>query len=179
MENEIKNSIAFINKKTGKKSGFSAPSNYFDNLEEEIAIKIAQDSFEKESAFKVPETYFSSLEDNILAQVSTKKKETKVINFRNRFLKLIPYATAASIVLFIGLNSFVFNSNEQLTLDALSDNDIEYWLDTNTLNTNDIAEILEDEILDENEFSFTEIKDESIEDYINSIDNTSLLNELN
>lgn len=179
MENEIKNSIAFINKKTGKKSGFSAPSDYFDNLEDVIAVKITTESLPKESAFKVPDTYFNNLEDHILAQVSSKEKETKVISFRDRVLKIIPYTAAASIALFIGLNSFVFNQNETLTLDMLSDNEIEYWLDTNTLNNNDIAAILEDEILDENEFSFTEIKDESIEDYINSIDNTSLLNELN
>ena len=48
-----------------------------------------------------------------------------------------------------------------------------------TLNNNDIASILEEDILEENEFYFTDIKDESIEDYMNSIDNTSLLNEIN
>lgn len=179
MENEIKNSISFINEKTGGKSGFSAPSNYFNNLEEEIAIQIAQNNFEKEIAFKVPENYFNNLEDRILSETISEEKETKIISLRKRILKMVPYAAAASIALFLGLNTFVFNSNEQLSIDTLSDNDIEYWLDSNTLNTSDIAAILEDEIIEDNEFSFTEIKDESIEDYINSIDNTSLLNELN
>ena len=73
MENEIKNSIAFINKKTGKKSGFSAPSNYFDNLEDKIAIKINEDNFEKETAFKVPENYFNELPDQIMSQLDFSK----------------------------------------------------------------------------------------------------------
>ena len=81
--------------------------------------------------------------------------------------------------MFIGLNSFVFNTSDELTLDSLSNNDIEYWLDTNTFHSTDITTIYEDEILEENEFLFNELKDESIEDYINSIDDPSLLNELN
>jgi hypothetical protein len=179
MENEIINSENYINNKVGQKTGFSAPSNYFDTLEDVIASKISEENLPKETAFKTPENYFSNLEDSILAQVTSKEKEVKVISFKDRILKFIPIAAAASVVLFISLNSFVFNADEEMTLDALSDNDIEYWLDANTLNTNDIAAILEDDILEENEFSLTDIKDESIEDYINSIDNTSLLNELN
>lgn len=179
MENEIKNSLDYINKKTGKKTGFSTPSNYFNNLEDVISAKISEESFAKETAFKVPESYFNKLEDSVLAKFSSEEKETKVISFKERILKVIPYVAAASIVLFISLNSFVFNTNEEFTLDNLSDNDIEYWLNDSSLNTNDIALILEDEIINENEFSFADIKDESIEDYINSIDNASLLNELN
>lgn len=179
MENEIKNIENYINNKVGQETGFSTPSNYFDNLEDVIASKISEENFAKETAFRVPKDYFSSLDDSILAQVSSERKETKVISFKERILKVIPYAAAASIALFISLNSFVFNTNDEFTLDSLSDNDIEYWLEENTLNNNDIAAILEDDILDENEFSFTDLKDESIEDYINSIDNTSLLNELN
>lgn len=179
MENEIKNSIKFINEKTGKKSGFSSPSNYFDNLEEEISCKILEENFEQEIGFNVPHTYFENLDNTILAKVNSKEKKSKVIPLRSKVLKFIPYAAAACIALFIGLNSFVFNVNEQITLENLSDTDIENWLDSNTLNTNDITEILENEILDENDFSLTELQDDSIEDYIISIDNTSLFNELN
>jgi hypothetical protein len=92
---------------------------------------------------------------------------------------MIPYAAAASIVLFISLNSFVFTTDEELTINSLTDTEIEYWLDSNTLNTNDISIVLEDELLKENDFYFTTIKDETIEDYINSIDSTTLLNEIN
>jgi hypothetical protein len=177
MERELKNSIEYISKKTGKNSGFSTPVDYFNNLEDAIHGKLSEDSFAKKAAFNVPDYYFNKLEDNILSKVIEKK--TKVISFKEKVLKMIPYAAAASIILFIGLNSFVFNSSEELTIDSLSDNDVAYWLDANTLNANDVTLLLQEEILEENDFSFATIKDENIEDYINSIDNTDLLNEIN
>ena len=81
--------------------------------------------------------------------------------------------------MFIGLNSFYFNKTQELTLDSLSDNDIEFWLDSNTLNSNDISYVFQDNILDENELNFATIEDKNIEDYIHFINDDSLLNELN
>lgn len=182
MENEIKNSIAYLHKKTGIKTGFSTPSDYFNTLEEAIVTNLLEENCTKKSGFEIPDTYFNNLENTILAKVSSKEKETKVISFKERILKMIPIAAAASIVLFIGLNSFVFNSNKETTLDALSDNDIEFWLDSNTITISEAALALDgdDLLLEENDFSFSTIKDDAIEDYINnSIDNTDLLNEIN
>lgn len=179
MENELKNSVQYINNKVGKKTGFSAPTNYFDTLEDSILTKLAEENFSNENAFKVPENYFDDLENNVLKRIASEEKETKVISFKERVFKLIPVAAAASIILFIGLNAFVFNTIDELTLDSLSNNDIEYWLDTNALHSTDITTVYEDDILEENDFLFTEIKDESIEDYLNTMDESSLLNELN
>lgn len=179
MENEIKNSEYYIQNKVIGATGFSAPTNYFDTLEEGISAKLSEEKFSKRIAFKVPENYFSNIDTSILSKVSSIKKETKIISFKERFFKIVPFVAAASILLFVGLNSFIFKTNNKLTLDSLSDNDIEYWLDSNTLNNQDIASILQDEILDENEFYFSDIKDQSIEDYINFLDNDTLLNELN
>lgn len=179
MENELKNSVQYINNKVGKKTGFSAPTNYFDTLEDSILTKLVEENFSNEKAFKVPENYFDDLENNVLQRIASEEKETKVISFKERVFKLIPIAAAASIILFIGLNAFVFNTIDELTLDSLSNNDIEYWLDTNALHSTDIITVYEDDILEENDFLFTEIKDESIEDYLNTMDESSLLNELN
>lgn len=179
MENELKNSIQYINNKVSKKPGFSAPTNYFETLEDSIESRLVEEKFAKNSGFKTQENYFDGIENSILAKILSEEKETKVISFKQRIFKLIPIAAAASIILFIGLNSFIYNTSDKLTLDSLSNNDIEYWLDTNTFNSIDVTVVYEDDILEENDFLFTEIKDESIEDYINSIDNTSLLNELN
>ena len=176
MENELTKSEQYIYNKVGKNSGFSAPTSYFDTLEDTIFTKITEENFSNENAFNIPENYFKDLDAKILAKITSEEKETKVISFKERVFKLIPIAAAASIILFIGLNSFVFNTADELSLDSLSNTDIEYWLDSNTLNTTDIANIFEDAILEENEFLFTDLKDESIEDYL---DNTSLLNELN
>ncbi|MGK0412239.1 MAG: peroxiredoxin family protein [Polaribacter sp.] len=179
MKNEVKNSESYIRHKVGTATGFSTPTNYFDDLEEVINAKISEEKFSKETAFKVPENYFDTIEDSILAKVSSTKKKTKIITFKKRVFKIIPFVAAASIILFIGLNSFVFSTNDTLTLETLSNNDLEYWLDANTLSTHDITTILQDDILDENEFYFTEIKNESIEEYINLLDSNSFWNDLN
>jgi hypothetical protein len=180
MKNEIKHSTEYINKKTGNKTGFSTPSDYFSNLEDTIAMKLSEEKFDKKSSFKVPDTYFNNIEDRILAEVTSIEKETKVISFKERMLKMIPIVAAASVVLFIGLNSFVFNTTEELTLDSLSGDEIEFWFDSKTISTNEIALVLEDDIIIDHDFSFSNIEDETIEDYINnSIDGTDLLNEIN
>ncbi|WP_397446168.1 hypothetical protein [Polaribacter sp. R77954] len=179
MENDIKHSEDFIKNKVGKKPYFKLPTDYFDTIENEITAKISEDKLDKTNAFKVPEDYFSNVEHEVFKNINFNQKTTKVISFKERLRKAIPYAAAASIALFISLNTFVFNTNKELNFDAISDSEIEYWLDENTVSTSEIITILEDEILDENAFTFANINDESIEDYINSIDNTSLLNELN
>lgn len=180
MSKEIKNSVEYILQKNGKKTGFSVPSDYFNDLEETIAIKLLEKNFSKEHNFEVPATYFNNLEDTILASVSPEEKETKVISFKERFLRISSIAAAASIILFIGLNSFVFKTNKALTLDSLSNDDFEFWLDSNAVTTSEVALVLEDDILDENDFYFLTIKDETIEDYLNnSIDYKDLLNEIN
>ncbi|ARV14547.1 hypothetical protein [Polaribacter sp. SA4-12] len=179
MENKIKNSEEYLSSILGKKSGFSIPKNYFSTTEDAIEAKLAEETFTKEKGFTIPDSYFKELENDILAKVTSTKKETKVISFKERVLKFIPIAAAASVILFIGLNSFVFNKTEELTLDSLSDVDIEYWLDSNTLNTNDVTLILQDDVLDDDDFYFATLEDENIEDYINSIDNSSILEELN
>ena len=177
MGKETKNSIEDISK---KKTGFSIPSNYFNNLEDVIATKLSEENFTKENNFEVPDTYFSNLEDTILAKVSSLEKEIKVISFKEKVLKMIPIAAAASIVLFIGLNSFVFKTTKELTLDSLSDDDIEFWFDSSSLTTNEITLVLKDEILEENDFYFSTIEDETIEDYIHdSMNYKDLLNEIN
>jgi hypothetical protein len=178
MENEIKNSEMYINKKVGKETGFSTPSNYFDDLEDAILGKVFEDKLPNETGFKVPENYFKTLEEDILNKVSSSKKETKVISLRERVLKIIPFVAAASIVLFIGLNSFVFETNDEFTLDSLSENDIEYWLESNTLNSDDMATVLQDDIEEENGFYFMDIEDESIEEYMNTVGDDSLLEEI-
>ncbi|TXD52577.1 MULTISPECIES: hypothetical protein [unclassified Polaribacter] len=178
MENELKNSEAHMKHKVDIETGFSTPSNYFDNLEASLFTKISEEKFAKETAFKVPENYFNQLECSILSKAASTKKETNVLSFKELILQIIPFVAAASIVLFIGLNSFVFNAKDTLTLDSLSDSDIEYWLDVTTVSNLDIATILQDDILDQNEFYYTDISDESIEEYLNSLDNT-LWNEIN
>lgn len=179
MKPEQKHNETFLTNKVDKKHGFSVPKDYFSSLNDEISAKISTDSFSDAPGFDVPENYFENLEQKILEQVAPKTKEIKVISLKDRVLKIIPYVAAATVLLFITLNTFDFNFDEKITLDSLSDADFEYWLDSNSLNATDIAIVLDEEVLDENSFYYTDLEDENIEDYINSINTTTLLNEIN
>lgn len=179
MNKELKNSENYIISKVGKNNPFSVPKGYLNNVESNIFSKINEDSLPVSSGFGTPKNYFKELEDSILEKVSSTKKETKVITLKDRILKVVPFAAAASIILFIGLNTFVFNQNNEISIDNLTESDIEYWLNNSDIHDSDVALVLDDDILEENGFSLTNLKDENIEEYINSIDNSSLLNEIN
>ena len=178
MEKDLKNSIDFLNKKTGRNSGFSVPKNYFSEVEESIFAEVATISFSKDAGFKTPDNYFNNLEDSILDTILTPQKESKVIHFKSTIFKIIPYVAAASIALFITLNSLFFKESSTFSLDSVSQNDIENWLDSKTFTNTEIANVLGDEFLNLNDFSFAELKTETLEDYITTIDTQELLNEI-
>ena len=157
---------------------FARLKNYFNKIEDSFEVKLIEEEFKLEEGFTLPYSYFNELENEILAKVLSNKKETKLISFKERILKFIPMTAAAIVILFVGLNSFVFNTTEEFTSDSLSEIDIEYWLDTSTIDTYEVSITIEDVLLDENDFYFTNLEDKTIEDYINSIDNNSIFEEL-
>ena len=178
MKHNIKISEAYLNSILEKESGFCTPKNYFNKIEDSFEVKLIEEEFKLEEGFTLPYSYFNELENEILAKVLSNKKETKLISFKERILKFIPTTAAAIVILFVGLNSFVFNTTEEFTSDSLSEIDIEYWLDTSTIDTYEVSITIEDVLLDENDFYFTNLEDKTIEDYINSIDNNSIFEEL-
>ena len=175
MENDIKNSEYFISTKIGKKTGFKTPSNYFNNLEDAIVAKVTEENFSKKNGFTVSDSYFNNLEENIIKKIT--KKETKIISFKERVLKLIPLATAASIILFIGLNSFIFNKNEENPFDKLADFEVENWISNNIslINDDDLALTYNDVEFDDFETIPNSISNEELENYLNNEENLSLI----
>ena len=178
MNKENLHSEQFIAKHASKKLPFSVPEEYFGDLENKIEQKILEKTFPKTTAFKVSDTYFKNLEDRINNKLPKNKKTPKVIRFKKYVLHKIPFAATAAILLFIGLITYNFKNNFGVGLDSLTESDFEYWLETNPINTNDIAFVLELNILDETPFYFTQIEDESIEDFVNTNNNSFLINEL-
>ncbi len=89
MDKELKNKIDFINQKTGKKTGFSIPENYFEEMEDNFFSSIATESLPKEDAFKTPSNYFETVENDILSKLNIETdKEVKVISLYKRVLNL-------------------------------------------------------------------------------------------
>lgn len=179
MDTELKNSINYITKKIGENAGFTTPTNYFDDVETRFTNKLVEDEFPKKEKFSVPNNYFSSLEDRVLEKISSPKKEAKIIALRSKIIRFAPIAAAASILLFIGINIFTFNKIETVSFESISDSDIENWLvdNTNSINNDDLAFVVEITDIENNEFSTKSINDTDLEEYLNSIETTSLLNE--
>ncbi|OSY88348.1 hypothetical protein WH52_06180 [Tenacibaculum holothuriorum] len=161
-----------------KSTGFKTPTNFLDSVEDDFFTKIAEEKLPKTNGFEVPKDYFNSLEDEILKKVPS---QTKVINLRSRLKKAIPLAAAASVLLFIGINYFSVQS-ETITFDDISSTEIENWLENGytSINTTDLASVLDETDFNDNELiDNTTIEDIEIEDYLNSIDASSLINEIN
>lgn len=176
MDNELRNSIDYITKKVGKNPGFTTPVNYFDDVEDTIYNNLPGENFPKKQAFSVPNTYFDALEDTILARVDPETKETKVIPIRSRIARFASIAAAASVLLFIGIYYFSVNNNQPLTL-----TEVENWFDDNIndIDNDDLVVFLESSDLEEEEFISNPINDDILEEYLNTIDTSSLLNEIN
>lgn len=175
MDNNIQHSIDFITSKTGGKSGFSVPKNYFNGIEDNVFANISEENLPKKKSFDVPTNYFENLEDTILAKIASEEKSTsikqvKVISLYNRVRRIIPYASVASILLFVSLY-FFNNYKTTVTIDDITVSDIENWYDNSyeTINSEEIAMVLTDDDLNETDF-ITTTNDTDLEIYLQNID---------
>ncbi|CAL2104107.1 conserved protein of unknown function [Tenacibaculum sp. 190130A14a] len=176
----MKDKKQHINKKFSlediKSSGFQKPKNYLTSFEDDLFAKIAEDTLPTESGYKVPKGYFDTLEDTIVAKATNDKPVTKVISLSQRVRKIIPYAAAASVLLFVGLNYFSIGT-DNITIDDLSEAEIENWLYAAN-DSNEITDVLQ--ITDFEDTSITDnMNDVEIENYLDDIDTSTLLNEIN
>ena len=184
MNNELENSIKYIKENTGDDPKFSVPENYFNGIEDEFSLKLKEEKLPKGNSFKLPDDYFNMLEDKILDKVKvdteTAPKETKVISFKNSLLKFIPTAVAASLILFVSVQFFKFNSDKPLTIEDVSLSEIENWFDeTISFTDNTVFTVAYEATVDENELTPIELQNDAIEAYFNTIDDHSdLLNEI-
>ena len=181
MNKELKNSIDFTNQQVGKKTGFDIPENYFNGIEEKVSTTISSINLPNKNAFKTPPSYFNSIEDDIFNKLNlnynNKQKEVKVISIRKRILQLVPITAAASILFFIGIN--YLNTSTKVTFDDITLADVESWYENGYGDTNneDLAIAFNSAITEDN-YSFLSISVENLEDYLNDIDNSDFINEI-
>lgn len=177
MDKELQHKIDFINQKAGKKTGFSTPESYFDTFDENVNSLIASRKFSKQNAFKTPSNYFDSVESNILTKLKLEEnKKVKVIPLYQKVLKFMPVAAAAAILLFIGLN--YFNTQNLSAFDKITQADISSWYENGYGDTNNSELAIVLDTADFEEDILPSINDTNLEDYINTIDDSSLLNDL-
>ncbi|MDT7833202.1 hypothetical protein RQM59_12465 [Flavobacteriaceae bacterium S356] len=171
MDNELKNSEDFIREKTTRE-GFSVPEHYFDSVEDIFSAKLKEEALPKQNGFKAPKDYFDTLEDRIIDKV-VPSKVTKVIPLRRRFIKMMPVAAAAVIALLV-----IFNMPADI--DDPTPDEIVNWFENDIyrISSDDISIAFEDVELDDDVVD-TSIDIDDIETYLENIDTSSLLNEIN
>lgn len=154
-----------------KESGFEIPKGYFDSLEDTIISNIKLKELSSESGFKTPDNYFDSLEETILSKIS-EKENTKVISLFTRQNIVYLSGIAAAILLLFNLNIF---NNDSLDWNLDTETVENYIIDEN-ISSYEIASLLNEDELIENNFSQHSLSDETIETFIlNDVDIDDLI----
>ena len=180
MNKDKLNSENFIYQKVGKESGFTVSLNYFEEIENDFSIRLFQDENIKKKSFEIPSDYFDNLEEKITRKIELKQRKEKLISFKKLALKIIPISAAASIILFIGVNSFNYNKTNLIDFSSITNNEIENWLmnNSNSINDEDINSLIYyDNSLDD-DLEFTYIDNLKIENYIYTDYDLIIINEL-
>lgn len=121
-----------------KINGFMVPDGYFDNLTSQIQnnIYLAEvNKTETDKIFLIPKNYFQNLENKLNKISETKDIETKPAKIFQ--LKFTKYAAAACVLLVCAFAVYIniASNNVQKQLANLSNEDLEFYLQNNTNNT--------------------------------------------
>lgn len=158
--------------------GFTIPKTYFKDFEDNLFAKIKEESLPKTTGFKTPDNYFNNLENNILNKV-TSKNTTKVISLRKRVLQFIPSVAAACVLLFIGLQ-YINTNSTTISIDDINATEIANWLEINHDGnfSSEIAYSIANNELNFDDLATVNIQEESIEDYLNTVDSEIIIEEI-
>ncbi|CAM1356967.1 hypothetical protein [Tenacibaculum halocynthiae] len=184
MNNNIKDSIKYITDQTNKVNGFTVPENYFEKFEEKVSIE-SNLYLSKKIPFKTPENYFDNLEDSIINKITDieKQPKSKVISLYKKTIQLIPTAVAACVLVFLSYTYFTFNTdNEIIDFNNITTADIEDWYENGYINTTEedlsLAINSTNLNLEEDIITSIELNNDNIEEYLNTIENSTIFNEI-
>ncbi|MCA0132209.1 hypothetical protein [Winogradskyella alexanderae] len=146
-----------------KNEGFKTPEGYFDTFEDKLMDRLnLSDTLSKinNSGFKVPNDYFKKAETEILNKV--KENDTPVIQLFSRRQLYYVASMAASIILMLAI--FINKPFEE----ELSIEMVENYLENRDLSSYELAELLADSDLLEDDFVITEtsFEEDNLESYL-------------
>lgn len=136
---------------TVKSTGFKTPQDYFESFDERLLEQLnKEDTIEGIEApgFQVPTDYFNSFEDKLFEKINNHQKP--VINLRSR--KTFYYVAGIAASLMLALAIFVNKDNNS----ALSVEMVESYLENSDLDSYELAELLSDADLLEEDFIIIE-----------------------
>ena len=69
MEQELQNSIHYLQETVGRTTGFKRPLSYFENQKETLSTLASQHQTIPKIEFQVPDLYFENLENTIFKKI--------------------------------------------------------------------------------------------------------------
>ncbi|XCF05679.1 hypothetical protein ABI125_13250 [Tamlana crocina] len=145
-----------------KNTGFKAPDNYFDTLEDRLFTEAKLKANVGGPGFVMPEGYLDGLENTILNKVP-KTEEPKVISIFSKRTLVYVSSIAAAILLLFNLSIL---ETKPTTFDSLDTETVENYILEEDIGSYEInASLTADDFYVDN-FSEETIDDESFEDYI-------------
>jgi len=153
-----------------KPLGFKTPSQYFESFEYKLFKRLNKtESIEdiETTGYSVPNDYFNSVEGTILGKLNTEDKPVISLQSRKTFYYIA--GIAASIVLLIA----IFTNTEK-TEDIISVEMVEAYLENRDLSSYEIAQLLSDTNLLEDDFTIinTPYEEGNLESYL--LDNSDI-----
>ena len=154
---------------TNKTTGFKTPKHYFNAFDDNLFEHLREQKkivAVKTSGYTVPKDYFNTLDNAIFSKLNTKVSKP-VINLKSRKTFYYVASIAASFTL---LFSIFFNSKASLTIDTIDTVVIESYLHQEDYTNDDLAALFNANEISETDFIDLTISDETLNQYIESID---------
>ncbi len=152
-----------------KSTGFKTPDHYFESFEDKLFERLE----EKESiagietsGYAVPKDYFDSVEEKVYTKLNTKERLVVSLNSRKTLYYIA--GIAASLVLLFAV--FINNdSSEEVSIEM-----VEAYLENRDLSSYELAELLSDADLLEDDFTITQTSysEDNLEAYL--LDNVDI-----
>lgn len=152
-------------------SGFKAPKDYFESLEDSIMHAIKEDEISEKvtaSGMQPPKGYFENLENSILSKVLEEKSQPKVISLFSKQNLLYASSIAAALVIMLS----VYFNQDDITFDTIDVELVENYILDQNIDSFELALLLKDDELATDTFIDSDLYGETLEDYL--LENTDI-----
>ena len=146
-------------------SGFKAPKDYINSLEDTILNSVQEDNLKdrvSSGGMKVPDGYFENLEDTLLKTVSDNNLQPKVISLWNKRNLMFASGIAAAMVIMFS----VFFNNDTTTFESIDLELVENYILDQNIDSFELASLLKDDDLTIDAFIDSDMYGESLENYL-------------
>jgi hypothetical protein len=145
------------------KHGFKIPNDYFASMDKHLVDRMEETYFPQHHGLSAPKNYFDTIEDRILTSVSHESTKSKVVPLFAK--KWMPFVSGVAACFIAGLFIWnLLNVNSKL----IADTEISAYIENGTLSvdTQDLAQLLTEEDMDELTLEAVFLSDENLESYL-------------